>query len=154
MEMMTKMTTKNTIKIIISPRNLGLPGGGHSVGEARKKVLAPSGAGPKDPNKKQSFKCSGFLSLVLSFCTLDSFCISFVTRKSSWGGSCMPHLCLMYASCMPHLCLIYASSTPPPRVWKTLFRDLPGVPGTDSWFVGRMMYHTGPTKQELAHEHL
>ena len=39
----------------------------------------------------------------------------------------------------PHLPLMYASSTPPPSVWKTLFRHAPVGLRTDSCFLGMMV---------------
>ncbi len=70
------------------------------------------------------------------------------------GGS---HVGVMYPSCMPHTCLMYASSMPhlppPPRVWKALFLADPRAPPTNACFVSKIMYYTGPTKQELARQH-
>ena len=111
------------------------------------KVLAPKVTVLKIQKKIQTK--TNILSLVLSFCTPDSFCVSFVTRKSSWGA----HLWPMYGPCMAHLSPIYPSCPPPPRVSEKLLRELPGVPDTDSCFVSKMLYHTDPTKQESAHEH-
>ena len=81
----------------------------------------------QDSNKIQSFKHSSFLSLVLSFCTQIPFVFPFVTRKSGWGASSMPHLCPMYAPCTP----VGGRS-------ESAFPTMYGVAPGDSGFVGKV----------------